>query len=671
MPTVPARRIIAVSRDEAFGRALAAGLGAVAGTIDVHHTLDALGTGEPPALWVIHLEGHLEGEPRRAADEVMPRLAGTGPVIAVIPRPDLAAVLELMQTWDRVAGVLVADGPDGLDPRRLSALAARILAPAGDELSGLDGVLPPGTPIHARVVADHQDKSRCMARISEFVDAAQVPRKFRAPIEQCIDELVMNALYDAPVDARGVPLFAGIATRTRITMRSEHGVTVQYACDGKQFAVAVRDAFGTLARATVLGHLHKCLHAEQPIDRKAGGAGLGLYLMVNAATAVTFHVMPGIATEAVCLFDLEAPRLALAQLDFVQLDAAGRRATASRRLLARSRVRRQVLAVMGVIVVLLGLASGPALRRRPGGAEPAPAPAVATVELDSEPTGAAVEIDGTAVGSTPLTLSSLVPGKPVSIVFRRIGYRAATARLDVPGVGSAKRLVQPLEVSDELVRVHFVSTPPGAEIRETGRPATVDRTYTPADVFVEADRVQRFTLTMPRHVPLVIAPFMPGRGAPGRGATGRGATGRGAPGRGATGLEKGGDLVEGATLRVEATLDGRLAVSAAPHCTDVALPFDCTLAPGTYVVAYTGPDHARIAHTVTVTDRDAIERFELGIIEAGPGRRLQPGAARNLVVEAGTRTVTVSDDAGPDAARHPASHTVTVTVKPGATVVAN
>jgi hypothetical protein len=74
---------------------------------------------------------------------------------------------------------------------------------------------------------------------------------------------------------------------------------------------------------------------------------------------------------------------------------------------------------------------------------------------------------------------------------------------------------------------------------------------------------------------------------------------------------------------------------------------------------------------VTVTDRDAIERFELGIIEAGPGRRLQPGAARRIVVEAGTRTVTVSDDAGPDAARHPASHTVTVTVKPGATVVAN
>jgi hypothetical protein len=637
MPTVPARRIIAVSHDEAFGHELAAGLRAMAGTVDVHQTLDALGTGELPALCVIHLEGELA----RAADEVLPRLAGGGPVIAVIPRPDLAAVVELLQASERVAGVLVADG---FDPRRLSAMAARILA---DEPCGLDHVMAPGTPIHTRAVGDYQDKSRCMSRISELVEQANVPRRYRASIEQCVDEMVMNALYDAPVDARGAPLFAGIPTRARITMRTEHSVVVRYACDGKQFAVSVRDAFGTLDRATVLGHLHKCLHAEQPIDRKAGGAGLGLYLMVNAATAVSFHVVPGIATEALCLFDLEAPKLALEQLAFVQLDAAGRRATASRRLPAGSRFRVQVLAVMVAIIVLLGLVAGWVLRRHPGDAETIPAAAVATVELDSQPTGAAVEIDGMPVGSTPLTLRSLVPGKPVSIVFKRIGYRAATARLEVPGVGSSKRLVQPLETSDELVRVHFVSTPPGAEIRETGRPAAIDRTYTPADVFVEANRVQRFTLTMPGHVPLVIAPFTPGRGT--------------------SGLEKGGNLVEGATLRIEATLDGTVAVSGAPHCTEVALPIDCTLAPGTYVVAYLGSGRARITHTVMMADRDVIEKFELGVIEAGPGKLLQPGGLRKIVVEAGTHTVTVSDDAGP----HAASHTAMVTVKPGATVLAN
>jgi hypothetical protein len=645
MPTVLARRILAVSPDEAFGQLLAAGL-AQAGTVDVHQTLDAIGApgaSDPPALYVIHLAGKLAG----AASELVPRLAGAGPVIpviAVIPRADLAAVVELLQSSDRIAGVMVADR---CAPHRLAALATRVLA--GD-LVGLDSVLAPETPIHTQLVGDYHDKARCLARVSEFVEHAQVPRRYRAPIEQCLDEMVMNALYDAPVDAHGARLFAGIPTRTRITMRTEHSVTVRYACDGKQLAVSVRDAFGTLERSTVLSYLHKCLHAEQPVDRKAGGAGLGLYLMVTAATAVSFHVSPGLATEALCRFDLEAPEAQLEELELVQLAAAGHRAAAARRLPAGSRARSRAL-VATALIVLLGLFAGWALHRP----TVAPAAAVATVELDSQPTGAAVEIDGVAVGSTPLTLSSLVPGQPVSIVFRRTGYRSATARLEVPGAGTATRLVQPLEASDAFVRVRFVSSPPGAEIRDAARPRSIDRTYTPADVFVEADRIQRFTLTMPRHVPLVIAPFTPGRGA--------------------QGLEKGGALVEGATLRIEATVAGTVTVSGAPHCTEVALPVDCTLAPGTYAVVYLGPDRARFTRTVAMAAEDVVERFELGVIEAGPGKRLQPGGARKVVVEAGTHTVTVSDDAGDDAgtsgATHLATHPATVTVRPGATVLAN
>jgi hypothetical protein len=162
-------------------------------------------------------------------------------------------------------------------------------------------------------------------------------------------------------------------------------------------------------------------------------------------------------------------------------------------------------------------------------------------------------------------------------------------------------------------------------------------------VFVEANRIQRFTLTMPKHVPLVIEPFTPGRGA--------------------HELEKGGDLVEGATLHIEASLDGKVTVSGAPHCTAVTLPIDCTLAPGSYVVAYLGPDNAKIARTVTMAARDAIEKFALGVIEAGPGKLLQPAGSRKIVVEAGTHTITVSDDTG--------THKTTVIVRPAVTVIAN
>jgi len=142
-----ARRIIAVSPDAAFGPTLVAGL-AAAGAVELHRTLDALGTGEPSALSVIHLEGELA----RPASELWPQRAGAGPVIAVIPRSDLALVVDLMQSSPRVAGVMVADG---LDADRLSAMATRILT---EDLRGLESMMAPGTQIHARVVGDYQDK---------------------------------------------------------------------------------------------------------------------------------------------------------------------------------------------------------------------------------------------------------------------------------------------------------------------------------------------------------------------------------------------------------------------------------------------------------------------------------------------------------------------------------
>jgi hypothetical protein len=81
------------------------------------------------------------------------------------------------------------------------------------------------------------------------------------------------------------------------------------------------------------------------------------------------------------------------------------------------------------------------------------------------------------------------------------------------------------------------------------------------------------------------------------------------------------------------------------------------------VVAYLGPDNAKIARTVTMAARDAIEKFALGVIEAGPGKLLQPAGSRKIVVEAGTHTITVSDDTG--------THKTTVIVRPAVTVIAN
>jgi hypothetical protein len=187
---MPARRITAISPDGAFGRELAAALGTIAGS-----TVDLSGEIGDPALCVLHLAGALADAPA----DPLARLAGTCPVIVVLPRPDLAAALRTFQASDRVAGAMTAEG---FDPRRLAAMAARLV---DDDVLGLSRIMAPGTQIHTCEVGDFRDKTACLAQIAELAETAAVPRRLREPIEQCVDEMLMNALYDAPVDARGRP----------------------------------------------------------------------------------------------------------------------------------------------------------------------------------------------------------------------------------------------------------------------------------------------------------------------------------------------------------------------------------------------------------------------------------------------------------------------------------
>ena len=721
-----ARRIIAVSPDKAFGKQLVIALKAAGGAVDLHPSVEELGSGElQAALVVLHLDGDLAS----AGPAIVARLTSDTRVVAILPRTNLAAVVDIMQSSDRVSGMLVA--PEGaaradFDSRLLSAMAARVL---NGDIFGLDKLILWGTQIHSHLVGDYQEKSLCIGQISEFAELMGVRRKYRESIEQCVDEMLMNALYDAPVDEQGKQIFSEIPTKTRISLRVEQKVVVQYACDGKQFAVSVRDAFGTLERSTVLRYLHKCLHNEQQIDRKAGGAGLGLYLMTNSSSQVYFNVLPGVATEAVCVFDLETPKLQLESFGFFheKIDAAGRLASGpSRRLpvgpsfpVERRRTGDRgpqtpkglvaiLAALIGVCVLLIGIAAWPRLtgaggkkstkvtvHTNPPGAlveiegknagtatggtlvigdlevgraypiaarldgyqakssvvQPtkdggeitlALEALAATVTLDSTPPGAEVEGDGASLGTTPLTITKLAPGKSVALTFKKAGYQTATAKLDVPGPGKETRLIQPLAVSDELARVKLESEPPGAQVIQNGQ--LLAGVTTPAEVLVEAGKVVHFTLTLPHKVPAVIEPFTPARGA--------------------ENITKSGKLVDGSSLAITSNLDnGKVVVASAPQCSG-ATPVSCLVPPGTYTLDYTAPG-VHVVRKVPAGKADVEVKLEFGTVEAPAGKQLQIGGAKlkKVTLEIGVHNVTVVDDEG--------THEVKVTVAPGKTVVAS
>src|SRR5262244_1640734 len=322
------KRVLALAADKTFAKRMGAGLMAAGATVETIPTLDELPRGEIKAdLVVVHSATKIE----ELVAQISPRLPAPSHLVALIATSSLEDTVKVMKAG-RVSAVLVADE---FEPAQLAAVAARLLF--GD-LFGLEKLVPWGVKVYSLLVGDYQEKSVAIAAVSDFAGSMGVRRKYREAIEQCLDEMLMNALYDAPVDAGGKQMFADVPTKTRISLRMEQKATVEYACDGNTFALAVRDSFGTLRGETVLKYLDRCLHSEQQMERKTGGAGLGLYIISNAATQFLLAIHPRVATEATCTFDLTAPKVQLKSFGLFQerIDSSGRLVAGRSRLVAPS-----------------------------------------------------------------------------------------------------------------------------------------------------------------------------------------------------------------------------------------------------------------------------------------------------------------------------------------------
>lgn len=379
----------AVTPDRGIQRTIRAGLTAAGVAGEVVGSAEELPDGPLSAALVLF---HQVGADARALRRVAER--GERPVIALVPRGDLASAVDAMKAHDRVIAAMAVDE---LTSRAVAALVARAIR--GDGF-GIDKVLSWGARVHSLEVASYRDKARAVNRISELAASVGFRRKHRESIERCSDEMLMNALYDAPIGEDGVPVAHRAPRRSRLVLAAEDSAVIEFGFDGRRFAVGVRDRFGRFERATLVAYLDKCLRGGKQIDDKAGGgAGLGLYFLARSANSVMFNVRAGAITECICTFDVEAARIELEQIGVLHEPARQARPASQAAPDQRTtdRIRRRALSRSGApdrrswIVASLGVAAGVAGTLAVAGSEgrvdgrsapsAAPAPALSSAAL--------------------------------------------------------------------------------------------------------------------------------------------------------------------------------------------------------------------------------------------------------------------------------------------------
>ncbi len=132
-------------------------------------------------------------------------------------------------------------------------------------------------------------------RMREFFAAHGASAKTVAASSDVAEELVTNALYDAPLEAG---YFTSAVPRTEdVNLPPEHACEISYGVESGSVFIRIRDPFGALTRNRMLGVLNRCNSTSVPLDESRGGAGLGLWRVFSAATAISITVIPGRLTD--------------------------------------------------------------------------------------------------------------------------------------------------------------------------------------------------------------------------------------------------------------------------------------------------------------------------------------------------------------------------------------
>ncbi len=282
------RRVLAISSDLDQLRRIVAALERAGAEVDAVRSPDAI-AGEIPHRYIFH------GGDVASVDALVPKLRDHAHVTVIAKTASLPDLTQYLHD-DRVNHVVVGDELD----HGVCVTAQKLLT--GD-IFGIEKYLPEGTAVQYVRLRDFEGRGRAIDTILGFAEEHKMRRQVRNAIGSVCEELLMNALYDAPVDENGNQIFAEIDPHDRTKTLSPRPVSIRYAVTEDRFAIAVRDRFGRLAKNTILSYIEKCIHSPNQIDRKTYGAGLGLYLVANAAASYIVNVAHEIATEVVCTFD--------------------------------------------------------------------------------------------------------------------------------------------------------------------------------------------------------------------------------------------------------------------------------------------------------------------------------------------------------------------------------
>jgi anti-sigma regulatory factor (Ser/Thr protein kinase) len=194
-------------------------------------------------------------------------------------------------------------------------IVRRFIDPASDVLArllisalvphpvGLKRYFAEGTSSQNVTIKKSSQRAVAVDAVDAFFQKKGIKARLAARVAQATDELLMNAIFNAPHNGLGNPTRRLQSRSDDFSLGKNELVQMEILYNDQYVGVCVTDQFGALDREVVLRLMAKNYRKNEytPKDNQPG-AGLGLYGIIEMGFSLIFSVKSGSRTDSMIIF---------------------------------------------------------------------------------------------------------------------------------------------------------------------------------------------------------------------------------------------------------------------------------------------------------------------------------------------------------------------------------
>lgn len=244
--------------------------------------------------------GFIDSCPREQILDVLNKANARGAKVLLLNEGKLSTRIPGLFKTHGVTNLLALHGPE--DANDILVTINKLLR---TDVFGLEKYLPWGLRVVKRTIHSSERKGAVLQELEQFAARIECAPRLAQGFVAVADELIANAIYDAPVSETGIPRFRHLERTVPVHLPVGEEISLAYACDGQRFAVSVADPYGSLKVDTIISYLERWIgRTTRQVSTASGGAGLGFFFIFDLLSTFIVNLSPGRCTEFIGFIDI-------------------------------------------------------------------------------------------------------------------------------------------------------------------------------------------------------------------------------------------------------------------------------------------------------------------------------------------------------------------------------